>query len=203
MSDPVDGKFVLIKTEDAGLHWSPVDTAGMPPAKEGEAAFAASGTCLLTEGKTNIFLVTGGTAARVFRSSDRGVTWSVADTPIVKGTSGSGIFSIAMYDTNNGFIVGGNYEKPNETKGTFAFTKDGGKTWEAGSDLLGYRSGVTFLNSRTVLLAVGTSGADFSSTSGQSWTKSSDWNFNSVQATWAVGPNGLVAKISVQYRIIK
>ena len=67
-------------------------------AKPGEAAFAASGTCLITHGTNNLFLVTGGNDARVFRSNDRGLTWSVAETPIIKGASGSGIFSIAMFD---------------------------------------------------------------------------------------------------------
>jgi photosystem II stability/assembly factor-like uncharacterized protein len=115
MSDPVDGKFPLIETTNGGKSWQPIDTAKMPPAKDGEAAFAASGTCLITQGKRNAFLVSGGSAARVFRSHDRGHSWSVADTPIVHGTSGSGIFSIAMFDDKNGVIVGGNYEKPDQT----------------------------------------------------------------------------------------
>ena len=111
MSDPVDNKFVLIKTSDGGENWKPMDTSKMPATKTGEAAFAASGTCLITQGKNNTFIVSGGMDARVFRSNDRGVTWLVADTPIVKGTAGSGIFSIAMLDSKNGVIVGGNYEK--------------------------------------------------------------------------------------------
>ncbi|HEV8592840.1 MAG TPA: hypothetical protein VGQ55_12115, partial [Pyrinomonadaceae bacterium] len=90
MSDPVDNKYVLIVTPDGGETWRPLNTAEMPAAKDGEAAFAASGTCLITQRKNNVLLVSGGMSARVFRSSDRGKTWSVANTPIVKGTAGSG-----------------------------------------------------------------------------------------------------------------
>lgn len=144
MSDPVDSKFLLINTKDGGATWRPMDTDKMPPAKDGEAAFAASGTCLITQGKNNVFLVTGGSAARVFRSNNRGLSWFVADTPIVKGTPGSGIFSIAMFDAKTGAIVGGNYEKPTEAKDNLALTSDGGKTWTLRKGLTGFRSAVVY-----------------------------------------------------------
>ena len=69
MSDPVDGHYLLISTKD-GENWNPIVSNQMPTAKDGEAAFAASGTCLITQGKKNAFLVTGGTDARVFKSTD-------------------------------------------------------------------------------------------------------------------------------------
>lgn len=197
MSDPVDGKFLLIGTKDGGVNWKSLDTDKMPSAKDGEAAFAASGTCLITQGKNNVFLVSGGSDARVFRSYNRGLTWLVADTPFVKGTPGSGIFSIAMFDDKNGIIVGGNYEKPDQRGGNnLAVTSDGGKTWTAGNGLSGYRSGVTYFNKRS-LIAVGSNGSDQSFDGGKSWQRFDGWNFNSVQAkaglAWAVGPDGLVA----------
>jgi len=200
MSDPVDGKFVLVNTKDGGTNWMPVDTDKMPPAKDGEAAFAASGTCLITQGKNNVYLVTGGTHARVFRSNNRGLSWFVADTPIVKGTSGSGIFSIAMRDAKNGVIVGGNYEKPNENIGNLAFTTDGGSTWKTRRGLGGYRSGIAFVD-RNTLIAVGTNGADVSLDHGATWKKISEINLNGAQAlgkkfTWAVGPSGVIVKQS-------
>lgn len=200
MSDPVDGHYVLISTSDGGVTWKPIVSNNMPAAKDGEAAFAASGTCLITQGSTNAFIVSGGTDARVFRSTDRGKTWTVATTPIVKGTAGSGIFSIAMYDASNGVIVGGNYEKPDERNDTFATTQDGGKTWTAGEGLGGYRSGVAFLD-RYILVAVGSNGSDMSFSGGKFWEKSDGWNFNSIQSkpniAWGVGPNGLVAMIKL------
>ena len=41
MSDPVDGKYLLLKTTD-GENWREADSDKMANAKEGEAAFAAS-----------------------------------------------------------------------------------------------------------------------------------------------------------------
>ena len=200
MSDPVDGKYLLLKTTN-GETWTLAGTDKMAAAKDGEAAFAASGTCLLTQGKENIFLVSGGTDARVFRSENRGLTWFVADTPITKGTSGSGIFSIAMFDAKNGVIVGGNYEKPDDKTNNLAFTTDGGKTWTLGTGLNGYRSGVAYIDRKT-LLAVGASGSDLSEDGGKTWKNLDRENYNAVfangkKAIWAVGANGLVAKFAM------
>jgi photosystem II stability/assembly factor-like uncharacterized protein len=86
MSDPVDGHFLIISTSDSGKNWKPLTSNQMAQAADGEAAFAASGTCLITQGKNNAFLVSGGSRARVFRSTDRGLTWTIADTPIIHGT---------------------------------------------------------------------------------------------------------------------
>jgi photosystem II stability/assembly factor-like uncharacterized protein len=198
MSDPVNGKYLLLKTDD-GETWKVLDNEKTPNAKEGEAAFAASGTCLIVGGKTDVYLVSGGRDARVFRSHNRGLDWLVADTPIVKGTAGSGIFSIAMFDAKRGVIVGGNYEKPNEINSNLAFTNDDGKSWVAGKGLNGYRSGITFVDKKT-LIAVGSSGSDISKDAGKTWKNIDKENYNAVQAKgknaiWAVGANGVVAKL--------
>ena len=198
MSDPVEGHYLLISTTD-GETWRPIASNQMPAAKDGEAAFAASGTCLITQGKNNAYLVTGGTDARVFRSTDRGKTWTSATTSIIKGTSGSGIFSIAFRNGPHGTIVGGNYEKPNETANTIAFTRDGGKTWYAGDGLTGYRSAVTYIDDRTIL-AVGTNGTDVSYDRGGTWKKIGNEDLNAVAAkgrdsVWAVGPKGGVYRL--------
>lgn len=201
MSDPVGGKYVLIRTTD-GTNWSAVDTAKMPAAKEGEAAFAASGTCLVAKGAKSLFLISGGSDARVFKSTDRGTNWTVTDSPLAKGAPGSGIFSIALFDALNGVIVGGNYEKPEDRSGTMALTKNGGKTWTAGSGLGGYRSGVAFIDKKNIV-AVGTNGSDISSDGGATWAAIDKENYNAVMAkgkaaVWAVGPKGMVARIAMK-----
>jgi len=200
MSDPVDGKYLLIETKD-GETWEVIDNNQSPRAKEGEAAFAASGTCLITYGKSNVYLASGGTNARVFYSGARGVSWLALDTPITKGTAGSGIFSIAMLNERQGVIVGGNYEKPDEINNNSAFTSNGGVSWTLGKGLSGYRSGVTYVNKNT-LIAVGSSGSDLSNDGGRTWKNLDKENYNSVAAKgknsiWAVGANGLVAKFSI------
>ena len=198
MSDPVDGHYFLISTTN-GESWKPIISNQMPSAKEGEAAFAASGTCLITHGRNNAFLVSGGSDARVFQSADRGKTWQVSDTPITSGTPGSGIFSIAMSDEKNGVIVGGNYEKPNEANENLAFTTIGGETWELGKGLTGYRSSVAYVNAKTII-AGGTNGTDLTKDGGKTWNKIGNEDLNAVaakgmNAVWAVGPKGGVYKM--------
>lgn len=201
MSDPIDGRYLLISTRN-GSEWEPV--AGVAPeAKEGEAAFAASGTCLITYGRSGAYLVSGGSDARVFRSFTRGQTWVSSEPPFAKGTSGSGIFSIAMLPNFTGVVVGGDYEKPNEAKDNLAFTTDGGETWKLGSGLSGYSSAVAYIDAKTII-AVGTNGTDLSIDGGKSWTKFGDENLNSVvaksrAAVWAVGPMGLVVKLGNKF----
>lgn len=206
MSDPVDGKYLLLDTTD-GETWKISDNSKMPAAKTGEAAFAASGTCLITQGKDNAFIVSGGSAARVFKSEDRGESWKVYETPITKGTAGSGIFSIAMLDKKRGAIAGGNYEKPDEINDNLAFTNDGGETWISGKGLNGYRSGITYVDKKT-FLAVGSSGSDISSDGGKTWKNLDKENYNSIaakgkNAVWAVGANGLVSRYFDAPNLIK
>jgi photosystem II stability/assembly factor-like uncharacterized protein len=204
MSDPVNGKFIIITTDDGGKNWKPVAPENLPPAVQGEGGFAASGTCITIQGKNHVWFATGGAAARVFRSTDRGRTWAVSDTPIVSGVAAAGIFSIAFKDPKNGVIVGGTYDKPKEAGKSVAITADGGKTWKLAGDAKGFRSGVSYarVGREMLLIAVGTSGSDYSKDNGANWVEMDKENYNSVsfvkntQIGWAAGPRGRVAKFS-------
>lgn len=198
LGDPVAGRFQLIATEDGGASWKALPAKDLPAALPGEGAFAASGTCLATHGKEHAWFATGGgKAARVFRSSDRGQTWQVSDTPIMAGLESAGIFSIAFRDKDHGMIVGGDYRKPDDTGATAAITTDGGKTWKALANRLPYRSAVAWAKNRWI--AVGTSGSHASSDNGDTWKLLDRENYNGVAFTpdgegWAVGPKGRVAR---------
>lgn len=200
VSDPVENQFLFINTEDGWKTWT-VDDYANPVAKTGEAAFAASGTCLIIFPYTRdtYLLVSGGSDARVFRTADSFLAWDVADTPILKGSASSGIFSIAMYNKVNGVIVGGDYQKPDNHEKNLAFTTDGGETWKLGTGLSGYRSGVTYVDKNTII-AVGTNGSDITRDGGKTWKILGKEDLNAVQskgrkATWAVGPKGIVVKL--------
>jgi len=104
-----------------------------------------------------------------------------------------------MFDYNHGVIVGGNYEQPDDHEKNLAFTSDGGETWKLGTGLTGYRSGVTYIDKKTII-AVGTNGSDITRDGGKTWTMLGKENLNAVQAkgrraVWAVGPKGLVVKM--------
>ena len=198
MSDPVKGYYRLITTDDGGNTWKPLPTTNMPPALPNEGAFAASGTCLITQGKNDAWFVTGGAkVARVFHSKDRSQSWTATETPILAGKDSAGIFSIAFKDSNIGIIAGGDYQKPNETDRTAAITTDGGKTWKLIENKLPFRSGVACSEGRWI--TVGTSGSNISTDEGTTWKPLDQANYNTINFTksgegWAAGPKGRIAR---------
>lgn len=200
VSDSVDGKFPLIATSD-GMTWNPVAVKNMPEALPSEGAFAASGTCIATFGKSDVWFGTGGPAARVFHSVDRGKNWTVAETPIIHGAASQGVFSLAFWTAKDGVAVGGDYKEPPKTENVAAVTHDGGKTWTlAAKPPQGYRSAVAVGLSHA-LVAVGTSGADISHDFGNSWTPIFKEDLNALALTgnsgWAVGPSGKIVAVDL------
>ncbi|HWN08167.1 MAG TPA: hypothetical protein VNO50_02645 [Pyrinomonadaceae bacterium] len=204
MSDPVEGRFLIITTADGGRSWIPAPSRGMPPALEGEGGFAASGTCITVQGRNNVWFGTGGpNGARVFRSSDRGRTWAVSTTPLASGKA-AGVFSLTFWNARNGIAVGGDYTKEDDAAGNVTTTHDGGRTWKTveSSRPAGYRSGVARVSgaARLRLIAVGPSGTDYSLDGGRSWNPIGGDGFHAVNfagvsaAGWAVGENGRIAR---------
>src|ERR1700734_461339 len=89
-SDSVNGVFPDIRTTD-GSTWQSI-AAKMPPALSGEASFAASGTCITTQGENNAWVATGGsTIARILATTDGGNTWNAYDTPLASSSTAGGI----------------------------------------------------------------------------------------------------------------
>ncbi|HEX8183189.1 MAG TPA: glycosyl hydrolase [Blastocatellia bacterium] len=205
-SDPVGGRFIIITTDNGGATWDQLPSENIPAAITGEGAFAASGTCITVRGKSSVWFATGGAAARVFRSKDRGRTWAVSSAPITSGIESAGIFSIAFKNERNGIIVGGDYKRPGDGKASVATTTDGGRTWKltARSYPAGYRSAVAYVPGARAqaIVAVGTSGSDYSSDGGVNWASLDKENYNSVsfagaaEVGWAAGPAGRIAKFA-------
>ena len=164
--DPINEKLLLVKTFDGGKSWQVIDPPSLPKVYEGEAGFAASGTSIYSHGNT-VWIGTGGSSgARVYRSADRGITWSVADVPLKTG-EGAGIFSLVFKDDLNGIAVGGSYIDSFNTERTVAFSEDGGKSWELSpTQLSGYRSVVKV--NENGYFAWGRTGMDFS-LDGKTW----------------------------------
>jgi photosystem II stability/assembly factor-like uncharacterized protein len=195
LGDPVDGHFTIFVTADGGMSWK---KATQPEAQKDEGAFAASGTCLTVRGSREAWFGSGGAGGgRVFHSRDGGVSWSVANTPLAGSVTSAGIFSVKFMDARHGIAVGGDYKQPGGTAGTIALTENGGRTWTVpATAVLAFRSGIAYLPRRKMLLAVGTSGSDYSVDGGVSWKPLSKHALNAVAGVWAVGPKGVILKLA-------
>ena len=191
LGDPVQHKFAMFLSRDAGETWFIADDPG-PDAEKGDGAFAASNSALIALGPT-LYFGTGGTnAAHVYqthaacptpttaRPTEQScpVEWAKSDLPIASHAAAAGVFSIAgrVESSPSGKMrailvaVGGTYDKPQDGSASAASSLDGGKTWLlAATPPGGYRSAVAFDREARVWIAVGTSGADLSRDDGRTW----------------------------------
>lgn len=200
-SDSVGGQFVLFATADGGLTWTRVPSDRLPGAREGEGAFAASGTNVAVLG-SHVWLAT--TASRVLHSADGGQTWALAPTPVPAGEA-TGIFSIAFRDTRHGVVVGGVYTKEREATANVAVTSDGAATWVGprGQGLSGYRSAVAHVPAigAAAWLAVGPSGSDLSLDDGASWAPAGGEGYDAISVApgravaFAAGSGGRIGRV--------
>ena len=204
-SDSFGGAFFLITTADGGAIWERVPPDSLPPASAGEGSFAASGTCLVTHGEGTAWVGTGaGASARVLKTTDRGRSWTVADTPIVGGTPAAGIASLAFRDADNGAALGGVIDRPDDYSDNVAVTSDGGSTWTLAGrpSFPGAVYGAAYVPGAPTptLVAVGPNGMAYSADNGMTWTSldtRGHWSvaFASTRSGWAVGPEGRVTHI--------
>jgi len=204
VSDPIDGRFFLIRTLNAGESWEEIPMENCPIALKNEAGFAASGTCLTVHEEGHVWFGTGGEAARIHHSNDWGSSWTVHETPLLRGSPSQGIFSIAFKDIDHGIIVGGDYRNPDNRNQCMATTEDGGRSWTNSQkqEPRGYRSCVLFVpETMSTYIAIGRGGSDITTDDGNSWNPlNNDGYFClSIEKTgrvgWAAGADGQIAKL--------
>jgi len=218
-SDSVNGVFPELRTTN-GKTWKSI-AANMPPALPGEASFAASGTCVTTEGERNAWVATGGTpTARILATRDGGDTWNAYDTPLFSSPS-AGAISVAFRDQRHGVVGGG--DLATNISADMATSNDGGRTWtlttkppvQGSIFCLAYvrgrhsdDEGEDDEHDHAVVITAETA-PDFSSGSaawtpdeGNTWftlpNVSGYWavGFANPKAGWFVGNNGQILKIS-------
>lgn len=203
LSDPVDSCSFVIRTEDRGQSWEKLD--GLPLLAEGEYNFAASNSCLDYHADGNVWIITGGQAARVFISHDHGRNWQARETGLVHGKAASGLFSVSFRDAGNGIVVGGTYDEPALNDKVAAWSSDGGYSWQA-SEIMprGFRSCVIWMQDgeKNLAFAIGKTGCDYSIDGGRTWTSGSDvkdyYTAGAVPGTlkaYAAGAGGRIASV--------
>lgn len=222
LGDPVNGRFVLLRTEDGGASWKPIDSADLSTGGQKLGVFAASNSAMALNGP-----VLGEVWAPWFGTSGSGAgvagsplvyrggidcTMGIAHNnpeaclslwdfqhsklPLAGSDDSSGIFSLALRDNQHAVAVGGDYKKPNESAGTAAWTADGGANWTAAAKPPpGYRSAVAWDAEAKAWIAAGPNGSDISYDDGKSWQPLDNGNWNALSLPWIAGPDGRIAKL--------
>ncbi|WP_297695613.1 oxidoreductase [uncultured Eudoraea sp.] len=201
IGDSMAGCLSIIITRDGGNSWNKLSCPQLPKAPEGEGAFAASNTNIVVQGNK---AWVGTTQARVYYTSDKGLSWEVFQTPILKEEPTQGIYSMDFYDNSLGIAIGGDYTEPEKRMANKAISLDGGKSWQllANNQEPGYKSCIQFVpNSEgKEIVAIGFTGISYSSDQGKNWKKISKEGFYTMRfqndsVAYAAGRNR-IAKLT-------
>ncbi|TDQ17309.1 photosynthesis system II assembly factor YCF48-like protein [Algoriphagus boseongensis] len=198
LGDPVEGKWMVLYTENGGNSWKSFPV--LPEPIVGEAAFAASSSSMVVNSKELSF-ATGGTVSRLHIYNFRNNTWSIQElTEMTQGQPAKGVFAMAEMEGKK-VLVGGDYTLLEDREGNSVIIGD---FEEITPEIrpFGYRSGIAYSKKKAFLVAVGPSGSDFSSDFGKTWTKFSSIGFHAVKTStdrksiWASGSGGRIARLN-------
>ena len=175
LGDPINNKFLLMETKNGGKTWT--NATNLPDALPGEAAFAASGTCLRSN-NDYLYIVSGGKTSRMIALQLNSNVWNYYNLPVTHGKSSQGAFSIAI-GKNEKIIVGGDYQNDKKTDSVAAIQTITPTVIFSNPQQgpAGYQSSVEYINNNT-FLSTGTSGTNITTDGGKTWNKIDTTSFN-------------------------
>lgn len=166
--DPAGGYLEIYTTNNGGTTWTRVNSANIP------AILAADeyGTVgYFTTNGNNIWFTT--TKGRIFRSTNKGATWTAASTPLGLNVT---LTNLAFRDANNGYVTGLNPSTQADV-GLYK-TTDGGVTWTLSTATtagITAKSAIEYVPGTTSTYYIsgattGGSGTAYSTDDGATWT---------------------------------
>lgn len=192
LGDPVDGRYQVFATDNSGRDWRQLENG--PKADAGEAAFAASGTCIARL-RGALAVASGGARARIHLLRDGKQEWQAVDTGMARGKPEAGVFSVTPLK-RGWFAVGGDY-RGEATPGNATIGKK--KSATAIAAPRGYRSGAACVGDKLPCIATGPSGTDL--WDGRRWHALGDVGFDAIDLHgnigWLSGDAGRIARIVI------
>lgn len=201
IGDSMDGCLSVLLTRDGGYNWTKLPCTALPPALDGEGAFAASNSNIAIAGDSAWIATTN---SRIFFTPDKGMNWEVMQTPVINKAETEGIYSVDFYNSRLGFVIGGDYTNPDGNTGNKALTRDGGASWELVAEGMepGYKSCVQYVpkSGGKALVALGYTGISHSSDAGANWKTLSPESFYTLRflndsVAYAAGRNRIAKLI--------
>lgn len=176
LGDPINNKFLLLETKDGGETWN--ESQNAPEALTGEAAFAASGTCLRVTNKGAIYIASGGKSTRLISLQPNANQWQYSNLPITHGQSSEGAFSLSIV-RNQAIIVGGDYanDKKTDSVATIYMVPPALTFTPPQKGPAGFQSCVELIKSG-VFISTGTSGSNLTTDGGGTWKQIDSTSFN-------------------------
>jgi photosystem II stability/assembly factor-like uncharacterized protein len=172
LGDPINNKFLLLETKDGGETWNPFKNP--PDALPGEAAFAASGTCLRIIDKS-LLIATGGNSSRLLTYSLKSNNWNYVKLAIMQGKASEGSFSLAIGKSQR-ILIGGDYSADKKTDSIAVIYTAHTFTYPI-TGPAGFQSCVEYIKD-DIFLSTGTAGSNITTDGGKTWAKIDDTSYN-------------------------
>ena len=181
LGDPTEGRFTVLYTADGGKSWARLPPEGVPPAADGEGAFAASNGCVAIGRHGQVAFCTGGAGrARVYFSQGGGGVFVALDTPIPADAPSKGAFAVAFGKRGELWVCGGDYKNPRGQGVNLAWLAPGSIAFQPVAAPAGYLSGIS-VKGETVM-ATGLAGT-IVARDGRTFERVSEAPMNSVRLT--------------------
>ena len=200
--DAINGRHLILLTEDGGQNWKVSDSSLLPTPLKIEHGFAASGSCIALNKNGQYVIGLGGEKSRVFLSTDSG-NWQTYPSKMISGSPTRGIYALSA-GKGKLMAVGGDYTLA-DTSFYPTFSVDGGKSWQlTKSKVNGYRSTIDFVDRFNAWVCGGTNGIDYSFDQGESWINLPEVNVNSLRFDdvsglgWAAGEAGKIYQLKFE-----
>jgi len=156
--DPQGGYFEIWTTTNGGTNWTRVPSANIPTPSPAGNEF----------GYTNNYVVSGNTiwfgtsSGRLYRSNDKGLNWTVAQTPLTDFGSTGANGSVSFKNTTQGLLV--------KSDGTIYSTTDGGTTFNAIATGGFFTGDITYVpGTAGTYVSTGTTGSSYTLDNGLTW----------------------------------
>jgi len=158
MGDPINGDFELYTTTNGGANWTAVPGANIPDPLSGEYGYVGQ----IEVVGNDVWYTTN--KGRIYHSTDKGLTWTVAQTPLTDFGSATQSGNFSFKDASNGMIIDNN---ANMYKST-----DGGATWNSVTPVgQVYTSGLCWIEGGDTIFSTGQSGSSYSVDAGSNWVQ--------------------------------
>ncbi|MEO6550367.1 MAG: oxidoreductase [Ferruginibacter sp.] len=198
IGDPIEGKFFMARSLDAGRSWKDLSVNDLPIADSGEACFASSGTNIRMLNKKEAVFVSGGLQSNIFTQYKKSLL------PVIQGKESTGANSIAVKNRQIYIVAGGDFSSRDSINNNCFITRDAGKTWRPPViSPHGYRSCVEYLK-QDIWISCGLNGVDLSEDEGNRWKLISDESFHVCrkakkgEAVFMAGGGGRIGKLLLQ-----